>query len=339
MILSPSVTSGGIQMKGERVIHPNFFIIGAAKASTTTLHGILDNHPDIFVSSEKEPEFLARDDRYAEGLETYLKLFEGAKPGQMIGEASVIYSTTPLFPKTAERMKTHFPDARIIYILRDPTDRAYSFYGHLIKAWQRHKHRYEVNRTFEEFVLPEERANAAPRDRVLSAANDHWPDTTELCLVGSEYVWQIEAYLEHFDRSQMLFVKFEDFVNRQEAFLREVTDFLGVSPITDHVALEELKALNMASQHFDEVSEVRAIGKLREGLKPVWGLRKLVPAPVREALKPAVAGRIKADIPADHVPPPMRPETRALLDARFKKQKPRLEELTGLTFDDWKAFA
>ncbi|MEO0360213.1 MAG: sulfotransferase domain-containing protein [Pseudomonadota bacterium] len=319
------------------MIHPNFFIIGAAKTSTTTLHGILDNHPDIFVSEEKEPEFLARDDRYAEGLDEYLKLFEGAKPGQMVGEASVIYSMAPLFPKTAERMKAHFPDAKIIYIMRDPTDRAYSFYGHLIKAWQRHHHRYEVHRTFEEFVLEEAHANAAPRDMVLSAANDHWPDTTELCLVGSEYATQIEAYLEHFDRSQMLFLKFEDFIARQDWFLRQVTDFLGVSPITDHVALEELKALNMASQHHEMVAEVRAIGKLKETLAPVWGLRKVVPSSVRAALKPAVAERIEVE--EDHVPPPMLPETRAMLDARFKKQKSRLEELTGLDFSDWKAFA
>ena len=69
---------------------PDFFIIGAAKAGTTSLFALLERHPDIFMSTPKEPEFFARDDLYSKGLESYADLFEQALPGQILGEASTI---------------------------------------------------------------------------------------------------------------------------------------------------------------------------------------------------------------------------------------------------------
>ena len=74
---------------------PDFVLIGAAKAGTTSLYALLDRHPDIFMPKVKEPEFFARDDRYAEGIESYAAAFAAAAPGQIAGEASTIHSLSP----------------------------------------------------------------------------------------------------------------------------------------------------------------------------------------------------------------------------------------------------
>lgn len=316
---------------------PDFFIIGAAKAGTTTMHGVLERHPELFMPREKEPEFLARDDRYAAGLDAYLRLFEDAAPGQIVGEASTIYSLSPLFPETAARMHRHFPAARLVYVMRDPTPRAYSYYAQIIKAWQNHTQRPEVNRSFEEFVLEDRRAGAAPRNEVISAANDHLPDIAELCLAGGDYVAQIEAYRKHFAPDRFLFLKFEDFLADQGATLNRITRFLGVSDMTDHVAPGAEEARNMARQHYDEMGEVQAVGALRRRLGPLWALRKLAPKALRDRLKPGVAA-VAATGEAAHVPQPMEDETRALLNRRYAAQRPRLEALTGLDFSDWSSF-
>ena len=111
---------------------PDFIIIGAAKAGTTSLYALLDRHPDIFMPAHKEPEFFARDDHYAKGIDSYATLFEGATPHQQVGEASTLYSLAPFFGHTAGRIKAHLPQVKLIYVMREPVARAYSFYVQLI---------------------------------------------------------------------------------------------------------------------------------------------------------------------------------------------------------------
>ena len=77
---------------------PDFIIIGAAKAGTTSLYKVLSQHPDIFMSTPKEPEFFARDDRYAEGIGPYARLFEGASPHSFAGK-----------PRRSIRSRRSFP--------------------------------------------------------------------------------------------------------------------------------------------------------------------------------------------------------------------------------------
>ena len=83
---------------------PDFIVIGAAKSGTTALCADLALKDDVFVTTPKEPEFFARDDRHAEGLESYARLFEGACPDQVCGEGSTLYTLSPHFPQTAARM-------------------------------------------------------------------------------------------------------------------------------------------------------------------------------------------------------------------------------------------
>ncbi|WP_196774434.1 sulfotransferase [Rhodovulum sp. MB263] len=313
---------------------PDFFIIGAAKAGTTSIFALLEQHPDIFMPTPKEPEFFARDDLYSAGIETYSALFAGAGPGQRRGEASTLYSHAPLFPDTAARIARHVPEAQFIYVLREPVARAYSFYVQLVKNYQNGTRDYAVHRSFEDFVLPERHALAAPREKVLAPFNAHFPDTPELCLAGSDYLLQIETYLAQFPRERFLFLSFEAFRNDPRATLRRITGFLGLDPLPEAAFGGGAAARNVSRAHFDQLEAAAGAQRLRGRVGPLWALRRLLPDPLRAALRRRVlsegAGRA-------HEPPPMEPATRQLLAARFHPQIPRLEELTGLSLASWQA--
>ena len=312
---------------------PDFIIIGAAKAGTTSLYALLDRHPDIFMPTPKEPEFFARDDRYADGIDRYAELFADAAPHQKVGEASTIYSLAPFFGQTAQRIKTHLPDVKLIYVMREPVSRAYSFYVQLIKNYQNVTGDHNVHRTFEEFIAPERDATVAPRDKVLSSANDHLPDDPELCLSGSDYVQQIDAYLAQFPREQILFLTFEAFVSDRIATLRRITDFIGVSPLPDSVFSQDGVTRNVSSDHFAALGGDIAARNMRARAGGVWTFRKLIPQNLRRRLK-AFLGRRRSR-GGTHVPAPMRSDTRHRLEARFAAGRDALEARTGLDLSDW----
>lgn len=310
---------------------PDFFIIGAAKAGTTSLFALLERHPDIFMSTPKEPEFFARDDLYSKGLESYADLFEQALPGQTLGEASTIYSHAPFFGETAGRIAQHVPQARFVYVMREPVGRAYSYYTQIVKNYQNGTKDYSVNRSFEEFVIPERHATAAPRDKVFAPFNAHLPDSPELCLAGSDYVLQIEAYLAHFPPERFLFLLFEDFREDRVGTLRKITDFLGLAPLPDDVFADNSTTRNVSRKYFDQAGSTARVVGLKRKFGPLWALKSLFPKRLRSALRKGVA---KGGGGA-HQPPPMAPATRQMLAARFNAQRPRLRELTGLTFETW----
>ncbi len=311
---------------------PDFFIIGAAKSGTTSLYGILDQHPQIFMPKVKEPEFFARDELYARGIESYAQAFAAARPDQLVGEASTIYTLSPFFPEAAARIRRHAPEAKLVYIMREPVSRAYSFYVQIIKNYQNVTHDYAVHRSFEEFIEPGARAGAAPRERVFSPANAHLPDAPDLCLAGSDYPMQIKAYLEQFDPARILFLKFDDFVADRVATMARITDFLGVDRVPDAVFATQGATRNVAADHFAEVGGLQAVDRLKTAAGPLWALRTLLPRGLRDRARKAASGMGGA---ASHEPPPMRPETKHRLRARFAADRPRLAELTGLSFDDW----
>ncbi|WP_306751798.1 sulfotransferase family protein [Paracoccus actinidiae] len=311
---------------------PDFFIIGAAKAGTTSLYDMLIHHPGVFLPDRKEPEFFARDDLYGEGIENYAWLFEPARPDQLTGEGSTLYSLSPLFPDTAARIARHVPQARFIYVLRQPVERAYSFYVQLVKNYQNATGDHVVHRRFEDFILPECHARAAPRAKALAPFNAHFPDTPELCLAGSDYPAQINAYLAHVPRDRMLFLKFEDFRRDRDAVMAQVCDFLGLPQTMDHPAGSGRR--NVSRDHFHRLGEQLALDAFRQEAGALWKLRGMLPARLRQRLRERVLARaLQGEKP--HEPPAMLPETRALLSCRFATQIPELTRLTGLDLSEW----
>lgn len=311
---------------------PDFFIIGAAKAGTTSLYKALSQHPELFFSSPKEPEFFARDDLYNDGLEGYRQLFEKASPHQKVGEASTLYSLTPHFPRTAERIRTHVPDAKFIYVMRQPVERAYSYYVQILKNYRNATGDREIHRSFEDCILPDRHARACNRDKVFADFDAHLPDVPELMLSGSEYVLQIQSYLEHFNRDQILFLKFEDYRTRPESVLQQITNFIGVSPV-DMSGLKEgdLKT-NVAKDFYRSRAENAAVEDIGKRFGLLWKAKALLPGTLRARARKSLIAKLAPD---PVTPPPMEKATREMLTQRFTQQYEALSHLTGLDLSDW----
>lgn len=156
---------------------PNFVIVGAMKAGTTSLYHYLSTHPDIFMPSPKELNFFSSD--WERGQSWYEKQFEPAGDAKALGEASPNYTKAHLWPATASRLASVIPTANLVYVLRDPVERGRSQYLHHVADGVEHR----------------------PIDRALQDEDD---SQTRDYLQTSNYVYQLESYLEHFDRNQIL---------------------------------------------------------------------------------------------------------------------------------------
>jgi len=293
--------------------YPDFVVIGAAKSGTTTLYAYLASHPELFLSTPKEPEFFARDDVHARGLAWYASLFADARPDQRCGEASTLYTLSPHFPKAAERMHAVIPRARLLYVVRDPVERAYSYYVQLVKNYQNATKDYRVNRTFEECVFPEAHPDRAGRELFFAPFDAHLPDVPGLFVDGSRYRQQLDAYRRFFPEEQIEVVRFSDLTRDPAAVLRDVCTFLGVDPGFDFLEGGEVE-VNVAARHFEDVGRTALARRLKRS-PLVRAAMPLVPRAVRGKVLTRAASIVAAGgRPAAQPPSPLLPETRAYLE-------------------------
>ncbi|MBA2566921.1 MAG: sulfotransferase [Thermoleophilaceae bacterium] len=180
---------------------PNLFVIGAAKCGTTSLHFYLAQHPEISMTREKEPDVFSAPD-WRSRLGWYRGRF--ADGAAYRGEASPGYSAYPLNPDVPGRIREVSPDARLLYLVRDPVDRAVAHYAH---------------------------ARAAGREaRPVDEALRHFYRPRHPYVSVSRYALQVERYLDAFDRGRLLVVDADDLRHRRTEALREVFQFLSVDP-------------------------------------------------------------------------------------------------------------
>jgi hypothetical protein len=219
---------------------PNFFIVGAPKAGTTSLYYYLDQHPEIFMSPLKEPSYFSsevRSENFEPALQPqarrdeqstrqylagpldqkrfsgivrdwndYLRLFASSNGHKAIGEASVCY----LWSETAATaIASRLPNARIVIVLRDPSDRAFSQYLHNISDGL-------VSHSFRSHVY----ASLQRKEKTFGVL---YP----LLEVGL-YTAQVQRYLDTFPRGQIGIWLYED--TKRPTFLPDVLRFLQVDP-------------------------------------------------------------------------------------------------------------
>jgi hypothetical protein len=178
---------------------PNLIVIGAQKCGTTSLHYYLGLHPDISMSSEKELNFFLVERNWHRGLDWYQAQFRGE--AKIYGESSPAYTHHPTFSGVAERMHSVVPQARLIYLVRDPIERLLSHYVHAYAEG-------EENRSLDQAL-----ADLAGSPYVQR----------------SRYAMQLEPYLKFFPLSRILVVPQEDLYRRRRETLREIFRFLGVA--------------------------------------------------------------------------------------------------------------
>ena len=205
---------------------PNFFIVGAPRSGTTFLYHCLKQVSGVYMSPVKEPSYFATsinpDRKLTKPIrdkKKYLKLFEGVKNEIAIGEASPSYLWDP---KAAQLIHESVPHAKIIMILRDPVERAFSHYLLGLGIG------YET--------LPFKEA----MKKALNGPNDY----TNRIAACSFYSEEVNRYLKTFKKEKIKIFIFEEFMKDERKSLEEVLDFLGV-----HTEIPE--SLNIVSNTVD----------------------------------------------------------------------------------------
>jgi hypothetical protein len=198
---------------------PNFFIVGAAKSGTTSLWQYLKDHPQVFMPKDeldKEPRFFSS---YGEsmGIENYLYMFEKATENQkLVGESSTAYLTDPVSAKMIHDFNSQ---SKIIIMLRNPADRAYSLYNWMVQDG------YEYACSFEEALDLEEKRylNKIP---TWFEPEYYW---NYMYFRSGLYYEQVKRYLELF-HDNVLIVKFDDFKKDTPVTYRRICSFLKIEP-------------------------------------------------------------------------------------------------------------
>jgi hypothetical protein len=192
---------------------PNFLIVGAMKSGTTSLARYLGAHPQAYLVPEKEVYFFERTDLWARGIDWYEERFAGAAAELAVGEASPSYM---FYRRAVERMASVVPDARLIVMLREPVERAYSHYLH----WRFDK--VIERRSFERAVEDEIAEGERP-------ALEYGPGEVPCdYLARSRYLPQLQHLCEHFPRESVLVILLEDLERAPEETFSQVCGFLGI---------------------------------------------------------------------------------------------------------------
>lgn len=192
----------------------NLFLIGASKAGTTTLWSYLNQLDSVRMLSEKEP-YIFSFSNWSERLAPFANELQGA--GRWKGEASTMYAETTISPEIPERLHQYNPDARIIYVVREPIDR-------ILSAWrQTHAVGHQYRSVYRDKT---DSRDVPPMHTDFKKAIWEYPLLLEAC----KYHTHLQRYLEFFPREQILLLFYEDLKTDPEAFYQHVHAFLSLGP-------------------------------------------------------------------------------------------------------------
>ena len=229
---------------------PVFFIIGAMKSATSTLHNQLAAQSGMFMSSPKEPNFFSDDAIYAKGLDWYHGLFNEAGPSDICGESSTHYTKLPDYPHTIDRLQEAVSSPRFIYVMRDPVDRLISHYIH---QWSEGVISCDINQ-----------------------AIDRYPELINYSCYGM----QLKPYLETFGKQAVLPVFFDALKSAPDQTLVKVGEFIGCqSPL---FWVHDIKPDNVSQRR---VRKFPGYELLIESAVMQTLRRRLIPQRLRDSIK------------------------------------------------------
>lgn len=207
---------------------PSLFIAGNSKSGTTALHSFLSQHPDIFMSVPKEPNYFAKDfchdtdpQRcfYRRTEAEYLELFASAQPSQVCGEASACYIYSGV---AAAEIAKFNPQAKLIFILREPVSFLRSYHLQLLKN------------------TPQDGENVKSFEKALALETERkqGQKIPPKCLIPEflyygdrvKYAEQLQRFYQHFDPEQIKVFIYDDWISDNRTIYNEILEWIGVDP-------------------------------------------------------------------------------------------------------------
>jgi Sulfotransferase family len=296
---------------------PNFFIVGAAKSGTTALYRYLRQHPDVFLPDVKEPRHFAYDpddhteyagprahvliDSVVKDRARYEALYAGVNGERALGDASPAYLVSPI---AAGRIHQAVPEARIVAVLRDPVERAYSnFVDNVQDGW-------EPERDFDRVLALQEQRR-----------RENWWRKWDYVGHGF-YADQLQRYYDTFDAQRMRVYLYEDLQADRRGLVRNLLGFLGVDPSVE---------LDVSGRH-----NVSAVPR-SERVQNLVGGRGVLKRTVKPLLPAAVRRRLRSGVERRNLhKPEMSAEARATLREIYREDVERLESLIGRDLSAWR---
>lgn len=298
---------------------PDFVLIGAAKSGTSALYHFLRQHPGIFMSANKEPNYFALqsqpvmftgpgdvsiNSRSVTKQQEYQALFAQKKPGQLSGEASTLYLYDERAPMNLRRQR---PEARLIAILRNPVERAFSSFLH-------------TRRDKREPLTDFSAALIAEPARIEAGWSHLWHYQR-----AGHYAEQVERYLHYFPREQLLFLLYDDLLLNPDEVLDQLLAFLGLSNCRE----------------IDTSRRYNASGTARSARLQRWIVR---PSAVKTrigrvlpvGMRFAIARTLQEWNVSREGLPAMTSDDRLYLDSQYREERTRLEQLIGRNLAAWK---
>jgi hypothetical protein len=287
---------------------PNLFVIGSMKSGTSSLCRHLSEHPAIFMSPVKEPEHFSRVENFCHRSDRYLGLFQGASSETYLAEGSTEYTKRPNYDGVAERIHAFNPNARFVYVMRNPFDRVVSHYRH------------QIRKGLEKESLP----------AAIKRPSAYLPT--------SYYAYQLRPYLQLFGRDSIFLDTFESFTASPVSFCARLFEWLGIdASVVPPSAGERLNASPTALETHDERSlPVRLARRVNRYLRQHPRLGSIVPDHARRwyrDLLPRTSCRQADSEEFSREVETARRSVQPLLADWIAE----LEEVVGRSFDEWQS--
>lgn len=241
---------------------PDFLIIGAMKSGTTTLAAQLGEQDGIFMTVPKEPNFFSDDEIFARGHAWYSSLFKEASPKDIKGEASTHYTKLPTYPKTVTRALEVLETPRIVYLIRNPVERAIS---HFIHEWSLGKMSDNMEAEF--------------------LCN---PEIVEY----GRYAMQIQPWIEAFGEKAIHLTSLEALQENPQGVLSEVAAFIGYDRDTRWVEGRTRENASVERYRKFPLHELLIANPVAVGLR-----RALVPKSLRDRVRLARQMHDRPELP------------------------------------------
>ena len=303
---------------------PNFLILGAAKSGTTSLYHYLSQHPEIFMSRVKEPNFFACEgdkldyqgpgyayvrDWTVTDWQDYQDLFAGVK-AKARGEASW---SSFYYPLAAERIKHYCPEMKFILLLRNPIERAFSHHSYL-----RQYEKEPVADLMEAISLESQRIEA-----------NYWADWHYIQL--GFYSQGIKRYRTMFGKSKLKIILYEDFVRETTGILRDIFDFLEVDREYQSAAFTQTHNSTQLprSQTLHRLFQTSRQVQLKQIVKT------LIPESIYQSLK---HNRDRLERQTQYKPE-LFPQVRQQLEKIYRSEIAELEQLLERDLSSWSTLA